>query len=110
MTFLLFGTPSLCHPRYGVLASPRVYHVDRAGDARIERMDRPQDFQRPVGVGDGRVQQRRFIRAALILTIARTAIPCCRHNGLVVFDRFATDLDPVSERAARSLVPSIAHG
>ena len=43
----------------------RVDHMHRAGDAGIERMNRAQDFERTIRIGDRRIQQRRFIGAAL---------------------------------------------
>ena len=93
-----------------VLAALGVDHMHRAGDARIERMNGTQDLQRPVRIGDRRVQQRRFISAALSLRIARSRVPGGRNHRLIVLDRFAVDLDPVAERAARRFVPSVAAG
>src|SRR5579863_7834481 len=77
-----------------------------ARNAGIEGMNGAQNLKRPVGIGDGCVDERCLVGAALALGVARSRVPGGGNDGLVVLDGLAFDLDPMAERAARSLVPS----
>ncbi len=66
------------------------------------------NLERARRIGDRRVQQRRLVSAPLALRVPRSCIPGGRNHGLIVLDRLAADLDPMSQRPARSLMPSVA--
>src|SRR5512139_2501154 len=79
-------------------ASGRVIHMNRAGHARVERMDGPEDFQRLFGIRNGGVEQGLFPGAALALRVARRSVPGARDDELVVRDLLVFDDDPVAQR------------
>src|SRR5664279_177109 len=78
--------------------------VDRAGDARVERVDRAEDLERPFRVRHRVAHEGGLVRAHLSLFVARARVPRGGHDGLVVRDLAVLDDDPVRERAARRLV------
>ena len=71
-------------------------------------MDRAQDLERPLGVGDGVADERGLVRAHLALLVARAGVPGRRDDGLVVVDLAVLDDDPVRQDAARRLVEAEA--
>ena len=62
----------------------RVDDVNPAGHARIERMDRPQDFKRFLHVGDRCAEQRFLVWTASVLGVARACVPCAGDDALVM--------------------------
>src|SRR5450759_3582964 len=85
----------------GDLAALRVERVDRARKARIEGMNRPQDLQRQLRIGDGIADERSLVGAGLVFFVPGARVPGGRHHRLVVGDLAVLDDDPVRERAAR---------
>ncbi|CAM2154319.1 hypothetical protein PT2222_300024 [Paraburkholderia tropica] len=78
-------------------------HMRRAGETRVEAVQRAQDFERLVGLRHLRVHEAGLERADLALLVARRAVPRGGDDALVVVDLRVADLDPVTERAARRL-------
>src|SRR6266540_3807454 len=103
---------SLQHLHAGDLLPVRVHGVDRAGEARVERVDRAERLERQLGVRDRVSDERGLVRSLLVLRVARAGVPGGRHDGLVVLElhRLAVGLDdaPVRERAAGRLVEADA--
>src|SRR5579863_3191428 len=82
--------------------SLRVVEMYGAGQARVKGVDGAQDLDGLLDVGDRRADQRLLEGRALLMRVARRAVPGGRHHELVVVDLAVLDLDPVRERAARS--------
>ena len=78
--------------------------MDAAGHAGIEGMQRAQDFQRLLRLGDRGANQRGFVGARVAARVARSGVPGARHHALVIHDRAVADMHPMAERAARRLV------
>ena len=74
----------------------RIVDVDRAGHARVERVDGPQDLERLLGSRHRRADERRPRRPRLPLRVARRGVPGARHDELVVLDLLVLDIDPVA--------------
>src|SRR5271165_2175099 len=83
-----------------------IVQVNSAGDTRIERVDRPQDFQWLFRISQPRANQGLFVSGTLSLGIARRCIPSARYNELVVVDLPILDFDPMCQRATRRLAQS----
>ncbi len=77
--------------------------VRRAGEARVEAVDRAQDLDRLVGNCHRSADQGRLVCTALTFRVLRRRVPGARHDALVVVDLLVLDVDPVAERAARRL-------
>src|SRR5271157_3254616 len=81
----------------------RIVKVHSTGDTRIERVDRPQDFQRLLRIGQPRANQGLFVSGTLAFGITRRCIPGGGYNELVVVDLPILDLDPMCQGATRRL-------
>src|SRR5262245_8175644 len=88
------------HADAGDLASFRIERVDRAGQARVEGVHRPQDLQRLLRIGDRVADERRLVRPLLLLFVARAGVPGRGHDRLIVDDLPVPDDDPVRKRSA----------
>src|SRR5579863_9971406 len=81
--------------------SLRIVQVHGAGKARVKGVDRPENLDRLIELGNRCSNQRRFKRRVLLFGVARRAVPSGRNHQLIVLDLAVLDLDPVSKRAAR---------
>ncbi|MPM14565.1 hypothetical protein SDC9_60929 [bioreactor metagenome] len=77
--------------------------MGRAGQARVEAVQRAQDLDRLLGALHLGVHQRGLEGADIAGAVARRAVPGGRHDALIVLDAAVLDLDPVAKRAARRL-------
>jgi hypothetical protein len=71
-----------------------------ASQAGVKGMDSAKNFERPLWIGDGRIDQCSFISAALAERIAGAGVPRGGNNGLVVDDLLVLDFDPMAQGAA----------
>src|SRR5450759_3329288 len=74
-------------------AAIRTDDVRSAGEARIERVDSPQDLDGLPRIGHRRTDERRFVSAMLPLGVLRRGVPGGRHHDLVVLNLAVVDLD-----------------
>ena len=82
---------------------PLVIQVHRTGEARVERMDRPEDLQGLLGIVHRSPDQRRLVRGAFTLRIAGRRVPRARDHELVIVDLLLLDDNPVCQRPPRGL-------
>jgi len=71
-----------------------------AGDAGVEGVDHPQDFQRVGRVGHGNAHQGLLQRARDIPGTTGAEVSGGRHDHLVTTDGVVLDVDPVAQGAA----------
>src|SRR5664279_1872246 len=86
----------------------RTEHVRRARQARVERVYGAQDFHRPLGIRQGRADERALIGPVLPFAVARRSIPGAGYHDLVVGDLAILYMYPVAQRAARRFRESVA--
>src|SRR6266542_2286885 len=88
----------------------RVHGVDRAGEARVERVDRAERLEGQLRLRDRVPDERGLVGPLLVLPVARARVPGGGHDRLVVIERHRlpvrADDAPVRERAAGRLVES----
>jgi hypothetical protein len=77
-------------------ASARIHELNRAGQARVERVNGAKQLEGLVRVRDRMADQRGLVRTALPHRIARPAIPRAGRDHLVITDGAILDLDPVA--------------
>src|SRR5664279_6392544 len=86
----------------------RIVQVHSTRDARIEGVNRPQNFERLFRVCQLGANQRFLVGRALSFGIARRSIPSAGYYELVVFDFSILDPDPMRQGPARGLGQSHA--
>src|ERR1043165_7938341 len=96
------------HLHFRDLSALWVERVDGAGEARVERVDRAQHFERLLRVNHGVADERRLVRPLRALCVARAGVPGCGDDGLIVLVMPVAYDDPVRERAARRFVEAEA--
>src|SRR5664280_722116 len=79
----------------------RIVQVHSTRDARIEGVNRPQNFERLFRVCQLGANQRFLVGRALSFGIARRSIPSAGYYELVVFDLSILDPDPMRQGPAR---------
>ena len=87
-----------------------VDHVDGASQTRVEGVDGAQKFKWALRIGDRRLDERGFVRAALTVGVSRACIPRGGHHRLVILDGLVFDLHPVPQRSARGLKETESSG
>src|SRR5690242_7096812 len=86
-----------------------VEHVHPASHARVERMDRPQDLERLIGLYQGVVvHERRLVRSGHALAVTGRTVPGTWHDALIARDLLVLDLHPVAERATWRVEVAVA--
>ena len=78
----------------------RIESVNRAGQARVKRVNSAKHFQRFFRVRHGIAKQRRLVRPMRAVFVPRSCIPRRRHNRLIIRDLPFLDNHPVRQRAA----------
>ncbi len=74
----------------------RVGNVNRTGNARVEGVNGPQDFDRLLWIGQHMiVLQGCFICSRLSLRVARPGIPGAWNHGLIIADPAIVNDNPV---------------
>ena len=80
-----------------------VNYVNSASEARVEGVNRAQNFERTFRIRDRCLEERRLIWSPLSSRISRAGVPGGRNYRLVILNGLAFDLHPVPERPARCL-------
>src|SRR6266508_2574468 len=81
----------LQHLHPGDLLALRVHGVDRAGEAGVERVDRPQRLERELRIGDRVADERLLVGAEVPCRVARAGVPGRGDDRLVVLELAVLD-------------------
>src|SRR5208283_4016290 len=91
----------LAHHHLGELLAVGPEDVRSAGQAGVEGVDRAENLQGALRVGQRGAEQGRFIGSVLALGVARRGVPGGGDDALVIGDLAVLNVDPMGQRAAR---------
>src|SRR5215469_10881710 len=94
----------LPHDHFRQLGPVGAEYVRGASETRVKRVNRPENLDRALRIGNRRIQEGRFISSVLPFGVLGRSVPGGRHDALIVGDLAVFDMDPVAKGAARSFL------